>query len=305
MKIFLTGATGFLGRRVVRALRGHELFGLARSEHSIAGLQAQGVHPLRGDLRDGESLRAALAGNPPDAILHLAAETAMQRSPRLLWEVDFEGTRHLHDAALELSRPPRFVFASTVVVGDARGALLTEDTPLPVETEYGRAKQACEQLLLASVRERGLPAVIVRPSHIYGPGGWFLDTLRDMRRGRFRIPGDGANWWDVLHVDDAARAFAAALDAPPGSIYHVVDDTPVTMREFFSAAAQHLGIARVGHVPVWLAQLVKGRGPIAAGIRSARSSNAKIRALGWTPRFPDYRAGLAQVFAELGDRVAT
>jgi nucleoside-diphosphate-sugar epimerase len=268
-------------------------------------VRAIGVEPVSGDLRDASSLAAALAAAQPDAIVHLAAETAVQRREELVWETNFVGTESLYRAARELPGLSRFVFASTVVVGDARGALLTEETPLPVETAYGRAKQACEKLLLDGARDHGFPAIVVRPSHVYGPGGWFLDALRDMRKGLFRIPGDGTNLWDVVHADDVARAFALVLKAgPAGEIYHVVDDTPVTMGEFFDAAARHLGKRRLGHAPLWLARLLRGRGPIAAAVRSARSSNQKIRQLGWTPRFPEYRSGLEQVFAELGPDLA-
>ena len=68
---------------------------------------------------------------------------------------------------------PRIVFSSTVVTGDARGELLSEDRPLPVETPYGRSKQEGERLVL----ESGLPAVVIRPSHVYGPGGWYAEEL--------------------------------------------------------------------------------------------------------------------------------
>ena len=95
MKIFLTGVTGFLGRRVARELGGHELLGLARSEPSTAALRAIDVQPVSGDLRDASSLAAALATAQPDAIVHLAAETAVQRREELVWETNFVGTESL------------------------------------------------------------------------------------------------------------------------------------------------------------------------------------------------------------------
>ena len=103
---------------------------------------------------------------------------------------------------------PRIVFASTVVTGEANGALLTEDQPLPVRTPYGRSKQEGERMLLAS----GLPVVIVRPGHVYGPGGWYAQELLTRLRqpGRFAVIGSGANMWDVVHVDDVVSALVMA-----------------------------------------------------------------------------------------------
>jgi nucleoside-diphosphate-sugar epimerase len=105
---------------------------------------------------------------------------------------------------------PKVVFTSTVVTGEAGGALLSEDEPLPVQTPYGRSKQDGEALLFAS----GLPAVVVRPGHVYGPGGWYEhEMLARLRQpGRFAVIGRGDNLWAVLHVDDVARALADGLE---------------------------------------------------------------------------------------------
>jgi nucleoside-diphosphate-sugar epimerase len=161
-----------------------------------------------------------------------------------------------------------------------------------VSTPYGRSKQEGERLVLDS----GLPAVVVRPSHVYGPGGWYAKELvaRLRQPGRFALIGRGENLWDVVHVDDVAGALALAAEhAPNGSIYHVVDDEPVTYREFMAMTAQTLGAGAPRSIPPALARLVAGRNAVDAVVRSARSSNAKIkRELGWQPRFPTIRDGI-------------
>jgi nucleoside-diphosphate-sugar epimerase len=171
-----------------------------------------------------------------------------------------------------------FLFASTVVTGDAGGVVLDEDSVLPVQTAYGRSKQAGERL----VRESGLPAVILRPSHVYGPGGWYASQIvaRLRRPGRMVVLGSGENWWDVVHV---------------------VDDEPIHQYDFVALTAQALGVGRPRRVPGWLAARVAGRDPVAAVMRSARSSNGPIkRELGWTPRFPTARQGVPDAIARLG-----
>jgi nucleoside-diphosphate-sugar epimerase len=194
----------------------------------------------------------------------------------------------------------RIVFSSTVVTGDAKGAVLDEQTPLPVETEYGRSKQEGERLL----RESSLEDVVIRPSHVYGPGGWFVEEIVDRIRapGRFAVVGSGRNWWDVVRVEDVARACVDAAErAPAGSTYHVVDDEPIRYYDFVALTADALGKGSPRRIPAWLARLAAGADPVRAATRSAKSSNARIKSeLGWTPRFAGAADGVPDAIAQLG-----
>ena len=210
MRVLVTGASGFLGGAVCRELsrRGHEPVALVRRPGSGPG----GVEEVRGDLSEGGALRAALESAGPEVVVHLAAEIASQRDAKRIEEVNVEGTRRLLEAA-EASGARRLVFASTVVTGDARGALLEESGALPVETAYGRSKQEGERLL----SESPLEGVVLRPSHVYGPGGWFeSEFLARLRApGRFAVIGDGRNLWDVVRDVDVAAAFGLPWTKPP------------------------------------------------------------------------------------------
>lgn len=131
-------------------------------------------------------------------------------------------------------------FASTVVTGDAAGALLDESTELPVQTAYGRSKQEGERLL----HESSVPGVMLRPSHVYGAGGWFAEEFADRLRqpGRFAMIGNGHNLWDVVRVEDVASAFRLAAEkARDGSTYHVADDEAIAFGDFVGLAARHSG----------------------------------------------------------------
>jgi nucleoside-diphosphate-sugar epimerase len=308
MRTLVTGASGFIGTAVCRALveREHEVTALVRR----AGSAPTGARALLADLSDGPSVDEALAAAAPECVIHLAAEIASQRSERKVRQVNVEGTRRLLAACLALAGAepasgPRIVFASTVVTGNARGALLSEDRPLPVHTPYGRSKQEGERLIL----ESGLPTVIVRPSHVYGPGGWYAQELvaRLRQPGRFAVIGSGANLWDVVHVDDVVAALLLAASASPGanadaagSIYHVVDDQPISYYDFMALTAQALGVRAPRRIPAAIARVVAGSNAVDAVLRSARSSNAKIkRELGWTPRFPTAREGVADAVGRM------
>lgn len=299
MKVLVTGASGFLGRVVCEQLgeRGHEVGALVRRE----GSQPAGTTAVPGDLTDAASLTRALGAAAPECVIHLAAEIASQRDPGKIRAANVGGTRALI-AAAESAGVRRIVFSSTVVTGDAHGGLLTEQTPLPVETEYGRSKQEGERLL----RECALEDVIIRPSHVYGPGGWFAEEFVDRLRqpGRFAVIGSGENWWDVVRVEDVARACVqAAEDAPAGALYHVVDDEPIRFYDFVALAASALGVGAPRRIPAAIARLVAGADPIRAVTRSARSSNARIKAeLGWKPAFPSAREGVPDAIRRLAQR---
>lgn len=296
MRVLVTGASGFLGGATCeRALaEGHEVLAMVRRP----GSEPAGTTPVHGELTDAGALASAVTAAAPDVVVHLAAEIASQRDGERVRRVNAEGTEALLGACLAAGSP-RVVFTSTVVTGDAGGRVLTEDEPLPVTTPYGRSKQECEQLLARS----GLPYVTIRPSHVYGPGGWYRDELVAMLRrpGRFCVIGDGENLWDVVHVDDVVSALMLALDElPSGEIYHCVDDEPITYYDFMALTATTLGLGAPRRIPAALARLAAGANAVDAVVRSARSSNAKLRATGWEPRFPSAAEGVPAALAGIG-----
>jgi nucleoside-diphosphate-sugar epimerase len=294
--MLVTGGSGFLGRAVCAELltRGRPVAVLVRTP----GSEPRGTVPVVGDLTDAAAVTAAVRSVAPDCVVHLAAEIGTQRDPRKIDEVNVRGMRRLVDA-YEAAEVRRLVFASTVVTGDAHGALLTEATPLPVQTAYGRSKQEGERILRGSTLE----GIVIRPGHIYGPGGWYANEIvtRLRQPGRFVVVGDGANLWDVVHVADVASAIIdAAEKARPGACFHCADDHAVTQYEFVARTAHELGLGAPRRSPVWLARLVTGGGPAMAVVRSARTSNAKLkRELGWTPRYPTIETGIPAALATI------
>ena len=149
----------------------------------------------------------------------------------------------------------------------------------------------------------GLPGIVIRPSHVYGAGGWYADEFvkRLRQPGRFAVIGRGDNWWDVVRVEDVATAICDAAErAPAGALYHVADDEPIRFRDFIALTAQALGVGPPRSVPAALARIAGGRDPVAAVVRSARSSNARIkRELEWSPRFPSAALGVPDAVAGL------
>ena len=154
------------------------------------------------------------------------------------------------------------------------------------------------------IAESGMRYAIVRPSHVYGPGGWYAQELvpRLRQPGRFAVIGRGDNLWDVVHVDDVAAALLLATGdgAPPRGTYHVVDDEPIAYYDFMALTARALGVGPPRRIPAAVARLVAGSNAVDAVVRSARSSNARIKAdLGWQPRFASAREGVPDAISRM------
>jgi nucleoside-diphosphate-sugar epimerase len=296
VRVLVTGASGFVGRMVCAELRGrdHQVTALVRRP----GSEPAGTRAAAGDVTDGASLVRAIDSSTPDAVIHLAAEIATAKDADRVEEVNVGGTRNLAEACANAG-VERFVFCSTVVTGNAHGDTLTEESTLPVDTAYGRSKQRGEDI----VRDAGLRYAIVRPGHVYGPGGWFeQEIVKRLRQpGRLAVVGSGDNWWDVVRVEDVAVALVAAAErAPDGRVYHVADDEPIKLYDFVALTAEALGVGKPRKVPLAVAKMAAGADAVAAVTRSAKTSNERIkRELGWAPRYPNARVGVPDAVGRL------
>lgn len=303
MKCVITGANGFLGQVLAKNMleKGHSVLGLVRREEAKKIITGLGAEVEQADLFDKAKLSEILKNYKPDTIFHLAAEIATQRNKNLIYQVNVEGTKLLAQACRGVNISS-FVYASSVVIGNPKGELIDENSNLTATTTYGKSKQEAEKLLLNEMKQHNLPVVILRPSHVYGYGGWYKELVGEMLKGRFMVPGNGNNWWDVVHVDDVADAFALAAEkVVKGEIFHIVDDQPVLMKDFFATTAKSLNLKKPWHIPTFIASLVKGSEPIAAAVRSAKSSNKKLKLLGWQPKYPSCELGIAHCIAKLNN----
>lgn len=301
MDVFVTGATGVLGRPVVRLLvaAGHRVRGFSRSADNATLLRGMGAEPVQADLFDLQSLNAAVAGC--DAVLHLATKippTAQARR-RAAWQendrIRREGTRYLVDAALAagvgvfIYPSVCFIYPNSGETWIDAGTASTQSTAsdilrstLDAETEVARFADA------------GRRGVVLRMGNIYGPQAPSTqDVIRFARLGVAAILGPDDAYYPTIWVDDAARAVVAALEQAPSGIYDVVDDLPLRRREVIAALAGSVGRRRLLRLPAAAGSLAGG---VATEIlsRSHRVSNRRFKdATGWTPTVPDARAGWA------------
>ncbi|MET9417139.1 NAD-dependent epimerase/dehydratase family protein [Streptomyces klenkii] len=251
MRYAVTGATGFVGTRLVAHLTalGHDVTALVRDPRRTV----PGARTAAADLATGAGLREATAG--ADVVIHLAALTHAA-DPRALATVNTGGTRRLAAALASHPRPPRLVYCSSLAASGPGRLRHEDDTPAPVSA-YGRSKLGGEDALRRAAGR--LPALTVRPPIVYGPGDrQFLPRLAAAARtGLLPAVGPrGPRRYSLLHVDDLCRALLAAAEhGRPGAVHHVGDGAEHLWSDIGAAVAAALGRRppRVVHLPVPLA----------------------------------------------------
>jgi len=297
MNVFIAGGSGAIGVPLIRVLiaGGHQVTALTRSTAKADRLRTLGATPAIADALDMEALRRVVVAARPMHVVHqlTALPKGGPRSARDLEPTNrlrIDGTRNLLEASLAAGAR-RLVVGSFAPLGDIR----TEDLP-PEVRPAADAVRAMESQALEASRSGQIEAVVLRYGLFYGPDTASTAQMIAMARRRMlpRIKDDRSllPW---IHIDDAARATVAALDAgQPGTIYDIVDDRPVSFSEIVAALASAAGAPRPIAIPAWLLRLAM---PYMAGmiaLRAPLSNDKATRDLGWRPVFPTIDEGLAQ-----------
>lgn len=291
MKIFVTGATGFIGSAIVQELlrAGHRVLGLARSDAAAAAVAAAGAEPHRGDLEDAASLRAAAAAS--DATVHTGFIHDFTRYKEVC-DTDRRVIEAL-GAALVGTQRPLLVASGVVLPGRKTG--VTEDdraTASPDALPRVATELACDELAA-----RGVHVGVLRfPPTVHGEGDHgFVPMLIDLARkqGASAYIGEGQNLWPAVHRFDAATLARLALAQPfaPGTRFHVVAEEGVPFKAIAEVIGRRLQVPVISKTPAeaaahfgWFAHF--------AALDCRASSKRTRETLGWTPVQPDLLADL-------------
>jgi 2-alkyl-3-oxoalkanoate reductase len=303
MRVFVTGATGALGRHLVPGLvaAGHEVTATTRTPGKMARLREAGAEPVVVDGLDREAVIAAVRAAAPEVIVHEMTALADMRSfrnPDKLFAVTNElrtrGTDNLLAAAAQAGtrRVIAQGYAGPGPDKPSGARLKTEEDPL----DWRPIRSAARAMAAIRYVDRTVPlevpeGIVLRYGGFYGPGtGDFVVEMA--RKRRLPVIGGGTGVWSFIEVTDAAAATLAAVDHGAPGVYNVVDDDPAPVAEWLPYLAKVVGAKPPLRVPAWLGRLLAGEFVVGQMTSSRGSSNEKARKeLGWEPRYASWREG--------------
>ncbi len=303
MKVFIAGASGVLGRRLVRQFvaGGHSVTGLVRSPKAESAVREAGGEPRHADLFDADSLARAAEGC--DTVIHAAtAIPAKQKTTPADWAMNDrirrKGTRCLTEAAAKIGAKTYLQQSITWVTRPKNESPFDENSPTVPEPSIQSAIDA-ESIAREAESAEGFTVSILRGGYFYDSESAHMRMLADaLRKRQMPIIGSGEAEWAIIHTDDAASAYVVAAEKPRSGVWHIVDNELVQVRTFLKEFAARLGAPAPRRVPVWLARWLAGEKAVEYFTRSTRTTNARFRHdFGWTPRYPTYREGLDQIVA--------
>jgi nucleoside-diphosphate-sugar epimerase len=308
MKVFVAGATGAVGRKLVPLLveHGHEVVGMTRSPEKSDAVRAMGAEPAIADGLDVAAVRQAVEQAEPEAIIHQMTALTDVKGFRN-FDKEFAGANELRTAGtdhlLEAARAvgaKRFIAQSYGNWNYERSGSgpKTEDDPLDPQPPKNqrRTMEAIRYVESAVTGADGIEGVALRYGNFYGPGTAFDrgdgDLIQLVRKRKLPVVGDGGGVWSFIHVDDIASATAAALERGRPGVYNVCDDAPAPVAEWVPGLAEAIGAKSPRHVSVWVGRLATGEVGVSMMTQIRGASNAKAkRELDWAPAFPSWREG--------------
>ncbi len=303
MRVFIAGATGVLGRRLVKLFRarGDSVVGLVRSSTGEQAIAALGGEPLRADLFDADALARGAEGC--EIVIHAATSIPVKTKPAAKdWEMNDrirrEGTDALTTCAAKIGARLYLQQSVIWVARPSDGAFFDEDSPARPDQASLSALDG-ENIAREAGEKYGFNVTVLRCGWFYGPDAAHTRVFAtSLKERRLPIISNGEAVWSILHLDDAASAFVTATTMPRNGVWHVVDNQAVSVREFLYYFAECLAAPRPMHLPAWLARLVAGSYAVNFFTISSKTSNNRFcREFRWKPRFPTYKEGIDQIVA--------
>ena len=302
MKIFVAGATGVLGRRVVKCLiaHSHQVVGLSRSDKNSLQIFQLGAKPRRGDLFNEDSMISI--SSDCDAILHLATAIPTKiPSNKSDWELNdrirIEGTKNLIEAARRNNCKLYLQQSITAIYGNRNGDWVDEYSAISPDLPYSvKSSEEMERLVITANNNYGLPAIILRFGTFYSHDSVHTKNTLDMiKRGNYNIIGDGNVYWNLVNLDDAADAVVKAVNTSEiniGRTFNICDDKPTLYKDIVAFIAEKLNADTPGTISIEKAKQLMGSGLVEYLISSYRCSNKKAKQeLDWEPNYSNYKEG--------------
>ena len=321
MKVFVAGASGALGSRLVSTLvaGGHDVVAMTRTPAKTERLRDLGAEPVVADGLNRKAVVDAVVRAEPEVVMHQMTALSDVKSIKR-FDDEFAVTNRLRTVGADYLLEAARLTGARRLIAQSFGGWPSERTGGPVKTEedpydpappraMSRSLDAIRYLETAVTSSDDVEGVALRYGGFYGPGtldSGFGDMIEQVRKRRVPVIGDGAGVWSFVHVDDAAAATVLAMDHGAPGIYNVADDDPAPAGEWLPALAETLGAKPPRRVPRWVGKLAAGEVGVSMFTQIRGMSNEKAkRELGWRLTYPSWREGFRAWLAPEAERAVT
>ena len=294
--VLVTGATGFIGSRLVEELinKGYDVTSLIRKGKE-GNLKSKIIY---GDLTDE---KIDFKNLEFDCIFHLASHTPLEKNKKILEKVNFDGTKKLFNEIK--SKTKSIIYISGLgVYGETGETVVDENQKYNPNTDFVKIRLDAEKYLKENSDKHKIDFAVVHFGDVYGPDGWFYEMLiKRLKKNTFRMPKGGKYYKGFVHVDDAVGSMIAVLENKRfNESFIVADSNPVTFKEFSNFTADQINAKHPGSVPMFLAKAILGGDLIKLLTTSMKVSNKKISEI-YEFKYSNYKEGIKQIISELNE----
>ena len=294
--ILVTGATGFIGSRLVEELinKGYNVTSLIRKGKK--GNPKSKI--IYGDLTDE---KINFNDNQFDCVFHLASHTPLEKNKKVLQKVNLEGTKKLFNEIKSITKAIIYI-SGLGVYGETGETVVNENQKYNPNTDFVKIRLDAEKFLKEDTSKNKIDFSVVHFGDVYGPDGWFYEMLiKRLKKNTFRMPKGGEYYKGFVHVDDAVGSMIAVLENKRfGESFIVADSNPVTFKEFTNFTADQINAKHPGNVPMFLAKAILGGDLIKLLTTSMKVSNKKISEI-YEFKYSNYKEGVKQIISKLNE----
>ena len=295
--VLVTGATGFIGSRLVEELinKGYDVTSLIRKGKE--GNSKSNI--IYGDLTDEKIDFKDLEF---DCVFHLASHTPLEKNKKILEKVNLKGTKKLFEEIK--SKTKSIIYISGLgVYGETGGKIIDENQQYNPNTNFVKIRLDAEKYLKEKSIQNKIDFTVVHFGDVYGPDGWFYNMLvKRLKKNTFRMPKGGDYYKGFVHVNDAVGSMISVLEHKSfGESFIIADSMPITFKEFSNFTADQINAKHPGSVPIFLAKAVLGGDLIKLLTTSMKVSNEKISKI-YEFKYPNYKDGIKQIISELKEK---
>ncbi len=294
--ILVTGATGFIGSRLVEELinKGYNVTSLIRKGKK--GNPKSKI--IYGDVTDE---KINFNDNQFDCVFHLASHTPLEKNKKVLEKVNLEGTKKLFNEIKSITKSIIYI-SGLGVYGETGETIVNENQKYNPNTDFVKIRLDAEKFLRDNTSKNKIDFAVVHFGDVYGPDGWFYEMLiKRLKKNTFRMPKGGEYYKGFVHVDDAVGSMIAILENKRfGESFIVADASPVTFKEFTNFTADQINAKHPGNVPMFLAKAILGGDLIKLLTTSMKVSNKKISEI-YEFKYSNYKEGVKQIISKLNE----